>query len=362
MRRSAVSQKAKLQRWMDLVAALLDRRYGVTLAELRERVPGYAAGNPESVRRTFERDKDELRRLGVPINTLGTDGAADTRYAIPPARFYLPYLALVSDRGQSRPRRIDRYGYQALTECAFEPHELALLADAAACVAAFGDPVLAADARQGLAKLAVDLPDEALTATPGVRVLPARARADGQTLTLLGDALLRRKQVSFTYYGIERDETERRTVFPYGLAFTSGHWYLHAQDPARGAVRMFRVSRIEDLQVNAKAPGSQDYEIPASFDLAARALPVPPWQLGDDPPVEVTVAFHAANGLVQAAKRLGTTVREGGGAARFTVRRREPFLRWLLGMAGDATPLSPPDVVREFESLVRRTLAAAATP
>ncbi|MGE0346458.1 MAG: helix-turn-helix transcriptional regulator [Gemmatimonadales bacterium] len=355
-----MSQTPKLQRWIDLVAALLERRYGLTLAELRERVPGYARGRPASVRRTFERDKDELRRLGVPITVLTPDGAADARYGIAADRFYLPYLALATHRGTRRPRRIDRYGYRALEECAFSTDELHLLADAAARVAALGDPVLAADARQGLAKLAIDLPADALDATPRVRVVPPRARAREEVLTALGDALRRRKQVSFTYYGIERDETERRTVLPYGLAFTAGHWYLHAQDPARGAVRVFRVSRIEDLSVNPTAPGTQDFEIPAAFALADRALPVPPWQLGDDPPVEVLVSFTAATGVVRAARRLGTVVRNGDGTVRFTVRRREPFLRWLLGLAGDAAPISPPDVVREFRALLQRTLAATA--
>lgn len=353
-----MSQKAKLQRWIDLVAALLERRYGITLAELREEVPGYATGRAESVRRTFERDKDELRRLGVPIMTVGPGGAADTRYSIRADRFYLPYLALVTARGTRTPRRVDRHGYAALEECVFDEEELALLADAANRVASFGDPVLAADARHAIAKLALDMPPDRLAPTPGVSVMPPRTRADAETLARLGDALLRRKQVSFTYYGIERDETERRTVLPYGLGFTSGHWYLHAQDPARGAVRRFRASRMRDLSVNPSAPGTQDYEIPAGFDLAERALPVPPWQLGEDPPVEVVLRFHASTGLVKAARRLGTSIRDGDDTVRYTVRRREPFLRWVLGLAGDATPLAPPDIVREYTALVNRTLAA----
>lgn len=354
-----MSQNTKLQRWIDLVAALLSRKYGVTLEQLRDEVPGYRDGAAESVRRTFERDKDELRRLGVPIETTGGEGDAEARYLVPHDRFYLPYLALVTERGIHHPHKVDQYGYHALGECAFDDDELGLLADAAARVAAFGDPVLAAEVRTAMAKLAVDMPPEHLAPTPGVTLLPAESRADEATLTRLGDALNRRKQVSFTYYGIERDETERRTVLPYGLVYTAGHWYLHCQDPARGALRVFRVSRISDLKVNAKSPGRQDYEIPASFSLAERTTLVPPWELGEDEATAVEVSFNRDNGLTAAARQRGTAVRGKHGVVRYTVRRREPFLRWLLSLNGDATPLGPPDIVRDLRALAERTCAAA---
>ncbi len=354
-----MSQTAKLQRWIDLVTALLARHHGATLGQLVDEVPGYQRKTKVALRRTFERDKDELRRLGVPITTHGTEGDAEMRYLLPAAQFYLPYLALATHRGTRHPKRVDRFGYRALQEFAFTEHELELLADAAARVQSFGDPVLAADARAALDKLAVDVHHDALAPTPGVAVLPPRPAADGDTLTRLGDALLRRKQVTFTYYGMERDETERRVVLPYGLAFTSGHWYLHAQDPARGAVRRFRVSRLRELEVNTQHPGTQDYEIPGGFGLAQRAISVPPWALGDDVPVLVELAFRRANGYTQAARRLGRAVQGTPDRVQYDVRRREPFHRWVLGLAGDAVITSPPDMVRQYQALMERTLATA---
>lgn len=347
----------KLQRWIDLVAALLARRHGVTLVDLAELIPGYRGKSKPSLRRAFERDKDELRRLGVPIETRGTEGDAETRYALPTDRFYLPYLALVTDRGLRRAPRIDRYGYRALGECEFTDDELQLLADAAARVIAFGDPVLATEARHAIQRLTTDLPADHLAATPGVRVAPAQPIASADALSLLGDALSRRKQVRFTYYGIERDETERRTVLPYGLAFTSGHWYLHALDPARGAIRRFRISRMQQIEVNTHTPGTADYAIPTTFTLGERALPIPAWALGDDPAVGVTLRLLRTNGTTRAARRLGTTPQGGDGSVAYSVRRREPFLRWVLGMAGDAEPIAPPDIVREYQALITRTLA-----
>jgi proteasome accessory factor B len=355
-----VSQTAKLQRWIDLVAALLDRHYGATLAELRKAVPGYARGRPESVRRTFERDKLELRRLGVPIDIEGDEGAPDPRYILKAQQFYMPYLSLAGSRGPRTPRKLDRHGYKSLAECDFSEDELAVLAEAAARVQQLGEPLLARDASRAVAKLAIDLPPDALdTATPA-HVLPPRSRCDPATLTQLGDALLRRKQVSFTYYGIERDETERRTVLPYGLAYTSGHWYLHAQDTARGALRLFRISRIRELAINAKAPGTPDYGIPDGFCLAERVTPKPTWALGDEPAVEVTLRLLGDTGRIREARRHGTTARGQNELTKYSVRRREPFLRWVLGMAGDASPVAPPDLVREYHSLVQRTLEAAA--
>lgn len=355
-----MSQKAKLQRWIDLVAALLGRRFGVTLAELRELVPGYASGRAESVRRTFERDKDELRRLGVPIVTDGDPGDANTRYVLHAGTFYLPYLAIVTERGHKRPSKVDRYGYRSLSDCEFTPEQLELLADAAECAAGLGDPVLATDARNAVAKLALDLDREALSPTPNLRVYTGTAAGDSVTVSRLTDALLRRKQVSFTYYGIERDETERRTIFPYGLTYTGGHWYLHGHDPSRGATRRFRVSRINELVVNPRTPGTADFEVPSSFNLRELARAVPPWQLdNDEEPVEVTLQFFASHGTARAARKLGTATRGEGDKVRYQVRRRETFLRWVLGLAGDARPISPPDLVREYEALVARTLDAS---
>lgn len=340
------------------MTALLSRKYGATLEQLRTEVPDYMSGAPESVRRMFERDKDELRTLGVPIETTGHDGDEETKYAIAANRFYLPYLSVVTPRGRARPKRVDRYGYQALAERQFSDADMMLLADAAARVMECGDPILADDATQALHKLAIDVPGDVLVATPNVTTLPVGTPADTDTLELLGDALVRRKQVTFTYYGIERDETERRVVQPYGLTYTSGHWYLHAMDPSRGAVRIFRVSRMREVIVNPKAPGAQDYEIPGSFSLRDRAAPKPAWELGEEPPVRTIVRFTGRTGAARAARKLGTGIADDVDCTAFTVRRRESFHRWLLGMAGDAVPMSPPDMVREYRELAQRTLAS----
>ena len=73
---------SKTQRWLDLIAYLIGRHFPVPVEELMERLPAYARdwrGGDEkardSVRRKFERDKDELREDGVLLHRLGAKGA-----------------------------------------------------------------------------------------------------------------------------------------------------------------------------------------------------------------------------------------------------------------------------------------------
>jgi hypothetical protein len=94
----------KVQRWIDLLAALLGHRMPVTFEELARDVPAYltdgsiANGNPSAtLNRMFERDKVELRELGVPILSIGEDGSDES--AVPECATFL----CVPGRHFSRP-------------------------------------------------------------------------------------------------------------------------------------------------------------------------------------------------------------------------------------------------------------------
>jgi hypothetical protein len=119
------------------------------------------------------------------------------------------------------------------------------------------------------------------------------------------------------------------------------------------------VSRIHHLTVNAHNPGRQDFEIPAHFRLADHATPVPPWSLGPGVPSPIVLRFTTDNGAVRAARRLGRATPDEA-IVQYEVRRRDPFFRWVLALAGDAAPIGPPDAVRDFHALVERTYAAHA--
>jgi predicted DNA-binding transcriptional regulator YafY len=156
---------------------------------------------------------------------------------------------------------------------------------------------------------------------------------------------------------MNRDATETREAEPYGLFFSSGHWYLAARDIKADANRTFRVSRIEKLKTNTKKPQSVDYEIPKSFRLTDHAATKGPWELGDEVAEEMIVEVRGAIGASLTAKSLGRAV-EGNAAQRcFQVRRVDSFVRWIMSFAGEVTPMSPPRLVDQYREVLGRTLA-----
>lgn len=361
--RRAAAPPAKIQRWIDLVAALLRRHYGATFEELSREIPAYSDGRSrDTILRMFERDKDELRELGVAIETVPDDGGEPGAYRLRARDFYLPYLSAIAERGRSTtrgraaPTSVERAGYRALPRIAFEPEELAAVADALERVRQLEDPVLVRDAHFALRKLAFDLPIGALAANRDVAIVPARARADDHVFELLDVALRQRKRVTFDYRSMERDETSRRTVEAYGLFFLGSHWYLAARDPERDAIRNFRLNRIDRVEVNELREQSPDYSIPPAFDLRVHAESRQAWELGDGDAVDAIVSFRITDGALAAAARLGDPVQGDETQRRFLVRRTAPFVRWLLSLAGDAVPIAPPSVVRSFRECAMRTV------
>jgi proteasome accessory factor B len=357
----------KVQRWIDVLAALLGHTMPLTFEQLARHVPAYledgsvAAGSPSpTLKRMFERDKLELRELGVPIEGVGEEGSDESAYRLRTRDFYLPYLAIVSERGIRQPTRLDRYGYRSLATLAFEPDELEAIVDGARRVVQAGDPLLAEEAQSAMRKLAFDLPLGATDGAGDTLLAAPRARADGRTLATLSDALFRRKRVRFVYRAMGSAASAERSVEPFGLFFVSGHWYLAARDVEKDAMRNFRVSRIESLDVNKARSGTPDYSIPTAFSLREHARSRQAWEIGDGDVVEAVVRFTGDSGAVIAAAALGEPDAASPSLRRFTVRRADSFARWLVSFAGDAIPVSPPSIVTEYETLVERTRAVYA--
>ena len=65
--------KRVIERALNLLAFLLTASRPVTADEIRVPVAGYDQPNDEAFRRTFERDKELLRRLGIPLEMRPTD-------------------------------------------------------------------------------------------------------------------------------------------------------------------------------------------------------------------------------------------------------------------------------------------------
>lgn len=393
--RRLTTSEQKLQRWVDLLAALLIRHRHAPFDELAKDVPGYdlANGQKESVLRTFERDKDELRRFGVPVDTVKDSDGNTLGYRLERKAFYLPYLMLAGqERAAHAPRRIDHEGYRALETLAFEPDELDAIIAAAQRVRALGDPILAGEAEAAIRKLALDLPlgavledavagaavserslrevaqqhplaSPAPTAfTRSIRrteptIVPPRRVPDSTVFDRLSDALARRKVVTFDYHSMERNERSRRQVEPYGLFFVSAHWYLAGRDVGQNALRNFRLSRVARVEVNMKKSQTPDYELPADFSLREHAKAREPWEIGDGDATPAVVEFIATTGATRAALELGRPVEGNTSRRQFDVRRLDAFARWVLSFGGDARPIDPPALRAECDRVARETLA-----
>ena len=94
----APAKTAKVERLMNLVIALLSTRGYLTAERIRANVAGYGDQTDEAFSRMFERDKSELRDLGIPLET-GRVSAFDASegYRIKPDAYALPDIDLTPD-------------------------------------------------------------------------------------------------------------------------------------------------------------------------------------------------------------------------------------------------------------------------
>lgn len=226
----------KTERLLNLVLVLLYTRRPLTKARIRQMVPQYAsAPTDEAFDRTFERDKDELRELGIPLVTEDLSSGWD------------------DEQGY----RIDQREY-ALPDLAFERDELAVLGLASR---AWAQASLGSAAAQALRKLRaadVERDEESLIG------IEPRLRTTEPSFDALKDAALRRVPVTFDYRRADSDESMTRRVQPWRVLLWHGRWYLTGHDLDREAPRVFRLSRIAGPVRTAGRAGS--YEVPPDHD------------------------------------------------------------------------------------------------
>ncbi|WP_380168120.1 helix-turn-helix transcriptional regulator [Jannaschia sp. R86511] len=215
---------SRTERLLNLVIALRATRRGLRRDDLRRAVPQYAASpNETAFERMFERDKEDLRQIGVPIVTVRSDVLVDADDAY----------------------RIDAGAYE-LPAVTFTPAEVAVLGLAAHV---WQQAALAVPAARALTKLkAVGASDD-----------PQGAVDAGRDLADLVDPVVRTVERSFSplhealrqghvvRFGYRRPDGQRavRTVEPWRLVLRSGTWYLVGRDDDRAAARVFRLSRID---------------------------------------------------------------------------------------------------------------------
>ena len=352
---------AKTARLLDLLAYLLSHRYAVTREEIFAHVKAYlptgelsSATERESARRMFERDKIELRELGIDIETVAqpdaASGEAGQGYRLRPAGFYLPYIELEEGQVQAPVR-----AYPAVRQLQLTASELAMLDRATQRVAERSELFLAEAARSVRRKLEFDIP---LSPAEIERTLSRPVSSHAQeALEVLQRAVSQHVAVRCQYYSIRRDDESERVLEPYGLFFTWGRWYVVGRARDRDAIRVFRVDRMSETELLRGAEAS--FTVPRDFSVQAYVHRAP-WQLGPAPGVLVRVRFRFPDSRAVLAQRVGTPVEpildDGGAVIDFDVREPNSFLRWLLTFRDQATVVDPIAIATELRELRERVL------
>jgi predicted DNA-binding transcriptional regulator YafY len=289
----------RLERLINLVAALLDAGRPLSAEELRQRVPGYP-DDKAAFRRAFERDKETLRDMGVPVVTEAIDPVepAVVGYRIPKEDYYLADPGLAGD-------------------------ELAALHLAASAVHLEGT-----DGMGALWKLGGEVAEEGPTAP--VAALPGEAH-----LAALFAAISERRRVTFDYRG------RARRVEPQRLSFRNGHWYLAGHDHDAAEERMFRLDRIES---EVEATG-EDGAFPRPPHGGTQP---PPWEMGGDEARTARLLVDAGQ-AGWAAGHVGPDAvdewrPDGSVVLAVRVTNRDAFRSFVLGFLDHAEILGPSEL------------------
>lgn len=299
----------KSERLLNLIVMLLETPRPVTAKQIHETIPGYGQDQWDSFKRMFERDKEELREMGIPVELASVDAwELEHGYRIPKDRYYLPELDL-------------------------KPDELATLWLAAGLLRV-SDP---GTARTALMKLSDDVPPP----QGNLSWLAADLGLAAPNLPVVAECVAERKRVTFNHRS--KDGPKNRTVEPYGLIHRRGRWYLVGNDLLSGEVRSFRLDRVEG-PMHPSEPGrpGPDFEVPEGFDLQA-SVDLPPFSKGEQP-TKATVRFLPSTAwwVERNSPWMDLqTLEDSSAEASIEVSDEDGFVSWLLGFGEGAEVLEP---------------------
>src|SRR4029077_5982411 len=226
---------------MNLVIALLSTRGYLTAERIRETVSGYAdSPSAEAFSRMFERDKNELRDLGIPLEV-------------------------------GRVSALDPTECSGINQDAYSLPPVELTSDEAAAVAVatqlWESPELITATQGALLKLraaGADVDPDAPVAIASPAGVPG-LRGSEDVLGILLSAIDSGRAVQFPHRPSRAEPYTMRTVEPWGVVTQNGRWYLVGHDRARDATRTFRLSRIGS-EVTPIGPAGA-ITVPAGVDL-----------------------------------------------------------------------------------------------
>lgn len=312
----------KAERLMNLTICLLVTRHHITKERIRQAVEGYHDLSDDAFDRMFDRDKEELRVLGVPIEVAPVEKGFedDLGYRIRRADFELPEVTLSAD-------------------------EVAVVGLAARV---WQHARLAAATSQALRKLragGVEVDESTLA-----MLEPALGSVEPQFDALL-DAIVDHHPIAFDYRAPNAAEPVRRRLDPWGIASWHGHWYLVGHDQDRDAPRMFRVSRMVGDVEQIGQPGS--VVPPADLNVRELVSSLAP----ERPHSTATVLVREGRGgPLRRRSTSSEPADEGWRRLKVPYASGASLAEELLGFGPDVIVEDPPElresVVRRLQSLV----------
>jgi proteasome accessory factor B len=315
----------RTERLMNLVICLLHTRAYLTADRLREIIPGYAeAPSEEAFKRMFERDKEDLRDLGIPLE-VGSHSNFDDEpgYRIPQSDYALPEIHLEAD-------------------------EAAAVGLAARMWSAATQGATATRALRKLETAGVEL-------VPLPEGLQPRLGAGGAGLPTVHEALRDGRRLKFEYRGANDSVPGQRRVEPWGVVCWSGRWYLVGHDLDRAAPRAFRLSRVVGEPTVEGKPGS--VQVPEGIDLGA-LVSATDSRPQSEALARVKVRHDRAMGL---RRQTIDVVDDGDGWDVVTLPCPDPhrLAEQVLGYGADAVILSPAEA---RDALISRLRTLVSTP
>src|SRR5918911_4973807 len=310
-------------------------RRPVTALEIRRDVEGYSGMNEDAFARRFYADRSELESLGIHLTVdKPADGIAEQEnYSLRPENFHLPPIA-------------------------FSDEELASLQFALNLLD--GEFAYAEPLRLALQQISWGRPSPLQSPDQRSLALGITGSAGGhdlsQRLAKIETAIFRQKTITFDYYTMERDDLGARKVDPYHLLFRGGQFYLLGRSHERGALRVFRLSRIRG-KVAYATKAEHDFRRPSREEFDPRAYANrAAWQFGD--PVdtaEIEVSERIAWQVERHFGRFGEVrPADDDGAIVFSTPYANPRLlvAWVLRLGEHARVLGPPELEREVAERV----------
>ncbi|HET6625308.1 MAG TPA: WYL domain-containing protein [Nocardioidaceae bacterium] len=317
----------KSERLLNLLITLLVSRSYVTKARIRAVVEQYRDAGDEAFEKMFERDKEELRSLGIPIE--------------------VGYL----DRGfEDEPGyRVERSAFE-LPQIDLEPDEAAVIGLAARVWQHAGLASATSDALVKLKAAGVSVDRTALN------VVQPQLAVEEPSFEAFWDATRSRTPVEFGYRASASAEQHQRHLQPWGVVSYRGRWYVVGHDTDRGAPRMFRLSRVQDEVRSAGKAGS--YDVPPGTDLRALTESLAP--PAADRRARLLVREDSAHGLRRQGVPVGDgATRDGWDRIEVPYGRTDALVDEVLGYGGDVTVESPDELRAMVVDRLRLVAASA---